>query len=251
MEQPTQEVLFASSDGILSACRTLTQDDADPFGRLRLRALLRMIQESSCAHTALLGVGQETLRARGAFWALSRMRVTIDRLPKIGETVRLSTWPGDTAHTVFPRFYRLCGENGETLLAGAALWLLMDEASRRMALPGPLGVRVDGVQTGCEPPLPGPLHCAELPEAAARTARYSQIDQNGHMNNTCYPDWLDDLFSPGHHAAHVWRDVQINYQTEIPCGATVALHADLSKNPCPIYGCMGDQIAFSACVRYE
>ena len=60
---------------------TLSDMEVDCFGRLKLSTLLYLAQEVAGNHSELLGAGYNTLAHKGIFWAVTRHRVQITRLP--------------------------------------------------------------------------------------------------------------------------------------------------------------------------
>ena len=60
---------------------TLSDMEVDCFGRLKLSALLYFAQEVAGRHSELLGAGYDDLAQKGIFWAVTRHRVQISRLP--------------------------------------------------------------------------------------------------------------------------------------------------------------------------
>ena len=61
---------------------TVSQIHADRFDRARPAALLYFIQEAAGGHCRLLGADRETLSEKGLFWAVTRTKVEVARLPK-------------------------------------------------------------------------------------------------------------------------------------------------------------------------
>ena len=59
--------------------QTFTLNDlvVDPFGRLKLSALLFYAQEIAGQHSALLGADYDTLASKKLFWAITRNRVQV------------------------------------------------------------------------------------------------------------------------------------------------------------------------------
>lgn len=69
--------------------------DAGADGFLKLPSLLQMLQEAATEHAEILGVDFKTLKPAGLGWALSKIYVEIERLPKWGERVGIKTWASD------------------------------------------------------------------------------------------------------------------------------------------------------------
>ena len=200
---------------------------ADCFGRLRPEALLSLMQEAAGMHCYALGVGRDVLGARNLFWAVVRQRVQIQRLPVIGETMTLETWPGEATRASYPRYTVGRDKNGEILFRGAALWLMMDGDSRAMILPGKSGLMVPGTQREEQIALPGSLPPAVLGHEETRRVRYSELDANGHMSNTRYLNWLEDLFPAQYHRDHPLQEFQISYLSEAREGQEIHMSWDL------------------------
>ena len=60
---------------------------------------------------------------------------------------------------------------------------------------------------------------------------YSLLDENGHMNNTRYMDWLDDLLPSGFHKAHRVQEFTLCYMNEAMEGDEIDLHFALTDGP--------------------
>ena len=154
----------------------LLSSDVDAGQRLRLSRLFTFLQEASIAHTTELGMGREKTLDRGLLWIVTLQQVQVARLPVYDEDVKLLSWPGETMHLYFPRYYRMEDRAGRTLLTGSALWALMDRESRKMVFPEDHGVRIHG-ETGEKPlPLPAAPKPAKDGEKEAFTVPYSYVD---------------------------------------------------------------------------
>lgn len=216
----------------------LKASDTDLWRRLRLSVLFRMFQDISIAHTEALGAGRQKTLDRGALWVVTHMRLSVSRMPCYDEEIILKSWPGETMHVIFPRYYQIETKSGEVLVRGSSLWLLINRNGRGMVFPERLGVDIEGVRLGTEIPAPESLASpSELPETAERIVHYSETDLNGHMNNTRYLDWMDDLFSVDFHRSHMIRDLQINFVSEAAAGQAVELHWLLDSDTLFVKGC--------------
>jgi hypothetical protein len=66
---------------------------------------------------------------------------------------------------------------------------------------------------------------AGLKAAGERTARYSDIDYNGHVNNTRYIQWIQDITDPDVLTNATQLRLDINYLHEVRPGETIGLWA--------------------------
>ena len=205
---------------------TLSDMEVDCFGRLKLSTLLYLAQEVAGNHSELLGAGYNTLAHKGIFWAVTRHRVQITRLPVRGETVTVETWPMPTTRVAYPRSMVAYDAQGKELFRLISLWVLMDANTRAMVLPGKSDVIVEGLLTGSELDVPRSLAPRGMTDTALRTVTYSCLDRNGHMNNTKYLEWIDDLMPSDFHREHTLKEMTICYLAESWEGQKLDLHWD-------------------------
>ena len=170
----------------------LRSKDVDLYRRLRLSRLFELLQEASIRHTEQLGMGREKTLDKGLLWVVTMQRCEIERLPEYDERITLTSWPGPMMHVFFPRYYRLADERDNTLLSASALWMLVDEKTRKMVFPDEWGVEIAGVTTGREIRLPSGLKKLACSDETSFTVPFSYVDLNGHMNNTRYFDLAED-----------------------------------------------------------
>lgn len=173
------------------------------------------MQEVGATHCEEYNLGMRVMQAQNLAWVVSRARVQMERLPKIGETVTIRTWPKSPQHFFFPRYYQF-DVDGETVGRGVSLYVQLDLTSRKMVKPW-LGDNED-LTSHLEPslPFPGGIAMLEAPlEALERTALYSDLDFNGHVNNTRYLDWFGDCFDIDYHRTWQLKDVLIHYNKEV------------------------------------
>ena len=201
-------------DFIHTARFTVTPLHADCFGRCKPSSLLRFSQEAAEEHCLALGADWDTMAAKNYFWAIVRQRIEITRLPKTGETVTLKTWPLPTTKVAYPRAAEGFDEEGNSLFRLISIWVIMDMTSRAMILPGKSGVQVQGISFGSELKAPLGLPAGDYTKEAFRRVSFSDLDMNGHMNNTRYLDWLCDLKSADYHKNHPVKAVSICYSNE-------------------------------------
>ncbi len=204
----------------------------DCFGRAKTSALLYFAQETAGAHCARLALDYNTLAKQNLFWAVIRNRVQITRLPVLGETITVKTWPMPTTRSSFPRSTVACDEKGNELFRCISLWVLMDKESRAMVLPGKSNIALTGTLRGGELTAPGSIAPKPLENATVRRVGYTELDRNGHMNNTRYLDWIADLFPSRFHKAHPVRDFTICYLSEIREGQEISLHWQVLEDAC-------------------
>ena len=211
---------------------TVSDIHVDCFGRMKLSMVLYLAQEIAGNHCQLLNADYDTLKKHRLFWAISRHKVQITRLPRSGETIHLETWPMPTTRVAYPRSMVAYDAQGNEMFRSISLWVLMDLDSRKMVLPGQSPIAVEGTLRGMELASPAGLVPKPLANCHSRTVCYSDLDRNGHMNNTRYMDWVDDLLPASFHREHPAREITVCYLSEAREGEEMDITWSLSDGPC-------------------
>ena len=201
----------------------------DCFGRLKPSMLLLYAQEVAGHHSDLLSFTHDALASRGLFWAVIRNRVQITRLPREHEDITIETWPMPTTRTAYPRSTVAYDAQGNELFRSVSLWVLMDRENRTMVLPGKSGVDLDGTLRGLELPAPRSLAPHPMDNCRNRCVCFTDLDINGHMNNTRYLDWLMDLLPSDFHRSHPVKDFTLCYMNEAREGQSLELFWELDE----------------------
>jgi medium-chain acyl-[acyl-carrier-protein] hydrolase len=204
----------------------------DCFGRLLPSKILYMMQEVAGNHFAQLSMDYDSLAQRGLFWAITRNKVQITRLPMRGETIRLETWPMPTTRVAYPRSIVAYDEAGNEVFRSITLWVLMDANNRSMVLPGKSGIDVVGTLRGNELASPLGLPAKALVNRRKRYVNFTDLDRNGHMNNTRYLDWVYDLLGADFHKDHTLREFTLCYLNEAREGQQLELSWDFPEAGC-------------------
>jgi acyl-ACP thioesterase len=160
---------------------------------LLLRGVFEFFQEAAIKHADLFDIGTRAMISRGESWVLNRMATAIHRYPRYEETVRVVTWStGVRACKGFRDFRVYCGD--ELVASASSLWLYVNLKTKTLS-------RVPPDVAATFPSRPGDVFRPGLDKlkltppagpAAGRaiSVRYSDVDGNGHVNNTAYFDYL-------------------------------------------------------------
>jgi len=203
----------------------------DMCGMWSPSAVLVSMQETAGAHSALLGLDRNTMNGLGLAWVLSRVHVEFDRLPSMGETILIETYPTPSRHLFYPRSH-IFRRNDEIIGRANSLWVLMDIESRRitnnafvqsrlpdnsdlsMAVGMPSGIR----PFGCEPSV------------STIIPQFTDLDVNRHVNNTKYMDWCCNALGIDTMAAHCLTCFDVNYDAEVLPGNEIRAELTMLDN---------------------
>lgn len=195
----------------------------DRFNRLKPSALLYFVQETAGSQCDLMNLDWDTLSKKHLFWAIIRHRVQITRMPMKGETITVETWPMPTTKVAYPRSVVAYDSKGNEIFRTISIWVLMNPETRAMVLPGKSGVEISGILRGTELPAPNSLIPVSLSARQTRQVCFSDLDINGHMNNTKYLDWIGDLLPSSFHGSNVPKEFLLCYIAEAREGDQLTL----------------------------
>ena len=186
-------------------------------------AMMTSMQETAAAHCQELGVGRLDLLKQNIVWIITRMEVEMSRYPMLGERVTVETFPTPARRWFLPRWFRVLDGEGAEIGRAGSLWALMDLGTRRMASPDTVVAHMPD-NRDMTPPMgmPGtpPLLDAE-PQIESFMPQYTDLDANGHVNNTRYIDWCCNAMGIDRMRANTLRRFTVNYDLEIRPGSEV------------------------------
>ena len=211
---------------------TINDNAVDRYGRLKPSMILFYVQEMAGRHFDLIAMDYDQLAAKGMIWAIIRQRVQISRIPTRGETIRVETWPMPNTRAAFPRSVIAYDAEGHEVFRSISLWVLMDVNTRSMILPAKSGLSVPGTVRGNELAPPTALPSKVMANHRSRSVCFTDLDRNGHMNNTRYMDWIDDLLPSAFHEEHTAKEFTVCYLSETREGQNLDLHWDFLEDGC-------------------
>ncbi len=186
--------------------------------------ILRYMQDAANWQMERSGLSYDTLfTERGLAFVLAGMRLSAYAPIYSHQTITVQSWPCPSRGMTFLRCYRILREN-----------LVIAEATSTWALVGVQDKKLHRVSEmgdiyGAEPPLaldfPGRM---KLPDGLSwslvgeHTVTYADIDMNGHMNNTRYPDMLCGFL--GSMQGKRVISMVLHFQSEAPLGETLKVY---------------------------
>ncbi len=202
---------------------TVKWHDTDLNRRMRPSQMLMYLQECANLQLENAGISLDRLRdEHGLAFLLSRISLSIHEPLYTGDEIAVQTWVGAGHGISYERGFCIV-KQGRVVVEATSLWGLMDLHTGRL-------VRADAAPYHLEPePLPVIDLPARMPPAKAeemecigtRRIVYSDVDYNGHMNNTHYPDLFCD-FTPDI-CSHRVTGVMISFLHEATYGHTLTL----------------------------
>lgn len=193
--------------------------EVDFAGRLRLPMVINYFQDCSTFQSEALGLGIEHCRRQNRAWILSSWQVKIEKLPRLGDKIKVSTWASGFKRFLGERDFAMQDEEGNTLACAHSLWVFMDTDKGRMipfkdedVLPYGLGSSLEGFEDSRKILMPeGGIKADPFP------VRREQIDTNQHVNNCQYVQMALELIPGGEDI----RKIRVSYKQSATYGAYI------------------------------
>ena len=200
-------------------------NDADQNGVVSVSSVMRYVQDAANCCMEGEGPSYNDLFDAGYAFILSRFSVKLYAPLYQHQHVTAETWAAAAVGLGSERYYRLF--RGDELIAEAAsLWAIVGTHDKKLHRHSELDLHY------CTDEPLDMASCMRfrMPSAGYETRgtryiAYEDVDMNGHMNNTHYPDMLCG-FIGGMEGKRV-TEFSINYRSEAPLGEIITVtHAE-------------------------
>jgi medium-chain acyl-[acyl-carrier-protein] hydrolase len=200
--------------------------DVDFTKKLKPGAAFNYFQEIAGTHAANLGVGIDTIRRKhGVIWVMTRIRVDVERYPGWDENIVIETWPQQPKRFEFERHYIMRDIQGHILMRAVSFWVILDESTRELRKSEVINAQYPEFLTerAIDCSL-GKIKPTGEPETVyKRWIGCSDIDMNGHINNSRYVDFIMDCFTMDELRGHRTNSIQVSYLGEAFPGDTLVM----------------------------
>lgn len=213
----------------------------------------RELEKITEAHLRSFGMNRESLLEEKKIWVISWNDIRISRLPKVGETVILRVWAGKKRAGMFSRFYGCYSAQGEALAGASSFFTLIDAETRTIAAPTEKIEQIPVVSLANEGKLPKMIQVfpENFAQQTERVVAPDEIDKNGHLNNTHYIDWAEDVAKDACGEERMPTSVWIRYEKELLVNEKVTLKYTMEKDKLYLQGFRGEELSFSVILSYE
>lgn len=214
----------------------LRTNDFDYNNRLHPSAILDLFQTAAGDHAVMLGTGYEEMIKKKLIWVMTKVKIKIFGQPERFTSVKVRSWPLPNGRVIFQREYLMIGSNGRVIAAGSSEWVTIHMEKRKITAPGNI-YNLPEEDLISDKNFEGKLSRIPSFEAedggSAIVPAYTDIDINGHVNNTKYAGFILNAYPLSENESI--DEMQIDYHLEIKQGSEIVLY---SKN-------VGDAVLFS------
>lgn len=190
--------------------------EGDFKGNVKLFTIVDYIQQVAEGHAQILGVDFKSMMDHGLFWVVSRIEITMERYPKVGEDITVETYLGGREKVFMKRRFKIEDKDGQVIGRALIYYLILDTKTRFPQKPSVCPVDID-INVGNV--IDNKLNKIKMPGEAIETIKrelyYNDIDINNHVNNARYISFIEDFFSLDWHREKNISYMQLNFIKEI------------------------------------
>ena len=228
----------------------IVSTDVDNNLELRLSNLFKIMQVVASNHVATLKFSHRDLMKYNLLWVVIRMEVQIYRTPTLDEEILVTTHPGERKSFIFPRYFEIYDKKGNLIISVSSMWTLIDKETRRVMIKPEGTVEIKGEVNKDDLPLPLKVSGDATKPVESREVKYTDIDLNGHLNNTSYIEYIINTHDNEFYKHHRIKSININYDKEIKPNSVVNLYTN-GELPEVIKGDVDGVTHFTASLEYE
>ncbi len=192
------------------------EEDTYKDGFLRIDRMLANMAEISTLHSNALGLSLNQIRKNDYGWMLINWELEVLKYPKLGESVKLLTWTSAFNKFYANREFLILDLEGQVLVKASSLWAFLDIQKRRpLRIPKEIIEKYSLVDernftafTSIQ--VEGEI----LKESEAFIVGHKDLDENMHVNNIRYIEWLLLGFSKMEET-HEIKKLAIHYKKEL------------------------------------
>lgn len=207
---------------------TVNANDVDFNNIVSVSNMLRYMQDAANYEMEEDGLSYNELFLRGLSFVLSRIRMSFYSPIYAHEKIEVQSWACESRGVQFNRCYRIM-KNGVIAAEAVSVWALVGVNDRHLHRVNEfdLPYRKDEM---LELDMPARFKIpddVDMRLVSERVVEYADVDMNGHMNNTHYPDVLCSHLSENMRGQRV-ISMGISFLSEAPLGESVKIYSGMS-----------------------
>lgn len=182
---------------------------------------MEYMAETSSWHSDSLGVGHKLLNSKGYGWMLNRWEAEFIEYPEAKDTVVIETWTSSFDRFYATREFVMKNSVGKLFAKASTQWIFLDMNKKRpIRIPSDIQERYSFVKennfegfTQLKSFVPG--------EGETFSVRRSDIDNNRHVNNIRYIEWMQEKVPQDILDNKMIVRLAVNYKKEVLPGSKV------------------------------
>ena len=179
-------------------------------------AILNLMHEAAMQNVLKLKVSVWDLEPHQISWVLMRMDLKVKRFPRLGEKIKVCTYPSGFEKFFTYRDYLVYDESGEKIAYSSSTWVLMDTVARKLRRIPPFILDFEMPPAkNCLPRIRHKLPAfGEVNQSVEFEVHWYDLDFNQHLNNVSFIKWLLQTVDDPLLTAGSLSELDIMYRSE-------------------------------------
>lgn len=204
--------------------------ECDVNGTMTLSSMIAIAIKVSEDQSDQLNRGSDFVRSFGLTWIVTNYQFFIERLPKVGEKIYISTQAQEYNKYFCYRNFWLTTEEGEELVRIETIFVLMNIETRKMSsVPEEIITPYESQKVKKIKRYPKIEKVSDGKSLPFRV-RFYDIDSNQHVNNSVYFNWILDVLGYDFLTNHTPSYLHIRFDKEVEYGNEVESHFEVKKS---------------------
>ncbi len=197
---------------------------------LRLNNLINLMLETSGEDSVKNGVSFESLLTEDYTWVISKWKLEIKRPIMKDEKISIKTWPSSFRKIYAFREYQVSDKNGDIVVKATAVFVLVDLKEKKSVLiPDKVALKYNLINQKNFNKIEKIIKPEKISIVDEFKIRPTNIDINGHVNNSVYLDWIENTINANRPKAFI-NEINMIYKKEIRNKDRVFIKADSNFN---------------------
>jgi acyl-ACP thioesterase len=202
--------------------------EVDKNKHLDLFSIINYFQDCSTFQSEDIGKGLDYLEQANRLWLMNAWQINVNRFPKLGEEIVISTWPYDFQSMYGYRNFLITDSMGQVVAAANSIWVYMNTKENR-----PVRVTDEAVKYY---QLEEKYHMEyaprkiEIPKNLSALESFSvvrsNIDTNNHVNNGQYIRMAEECLPED----FLIRQMRAEYRKSAVLGDTIIPMVNFENN---------------------
>lgn len=229
---------------LIHQCK-LAESDFEFNRHAKLLRIMQLLQDAATEHGEQIGVGWNEMDKNGILWVLSKIKIDFNvPVTKKNGKFTLYTWPLAPNRFYAERCFAAVADR--QLFSATSLWSIISKEERKILPAETMNKFFHGEYSA--------IHCDatadfervradnEFRFAYATTVFRSDLDCNGHVNNTNYVNYALNVLDPQEKIS----SLEIVYHKELKLGERLQVLCKRKNNRVSVVGQRQDDVCFTA-----
>ncbi|TDS66138.1 acyl-[acyl-carrier-protein] thioesterase [Myroides indicus] len=168
--------------------------ECNPYGKLKLVDLCKLIQKVASTHSVLGGISFLDLQQVDQAWVLNKFRIELkEAMPRWQDQITITTWIEKMDGIRSIRNFEI-RNNNKLIAVATSLWVILNTKRRRpevTKLPHNHFIKYSDQKVTEAPFSKAPR--VKYRELSNSVVKYSDLDMVNHVTNTKYLEWCIDI----------------------------------------------------------